>query len=272
MNDYSSLPESLVVSTDGPVRVVTIARAEAKNAINHDLHQGLIDVLRLLREDRDARAVLLRAEGEIFSAGGDYSWFQELQDDRAALERSVQDGWTLLDSLIRFPLPLVTAIQGGAVGLGASIGILSDIVVMSEDAFYRDTHVKLGMPAGDGGLAWTMSTSLQAAKEYVLLGDRLTAAEAHRLGMVNRVVPRARLDEVAREYAERLAALPPRAVRATKRGFNMQLERAGAGAFEFVLSSELVSLMTPEHAETVSHLAERSLSRPGRSSGDSHTS
>ncbi|WP_404434335.1 enoyl-CoA hydratase/isomerase family protein [Microbacterium lacus] len=261
MSHYSSLPDTLRVRIEGPVRVVTITRAEAKNAIDGDLHHGLTDVFRLLREDGDARAVLLNAEGDIFSAGGDYTWFQELQNDRLALERSVEEGWTLLDALIRFPLPLVTAIQGGAVGVAASIGILSDIVVMSEDGFYRDTHVKLGMTAADGGLAWSMSAGLQIAKEYVLLGDRLTAAEAYRLGMVNRVVPRADLERVSRDYAERLAALPSRAVRTTKRGFNMQLERLGGGAFEYALASELVSLMSPEHAQTVSKLADRSISR-----------
>lgn len=241
--DYSTLGDGLRVTCEGAVRIVTISRPEHKNSIDGALHAALAGVWSLLRSDKDARAVLLKAEGSIFTAGGDYGWFQTLHGDLEAIGASIEEGRRILDELVRFPLPIVTAIQGGAVGLGASLGLLSDLVIMAEGAFYRDPHVVLGITAGDGGVAWPMATSLQIAKQHLLLGDRLYAADAYRLGMVNQVVSPDELDSTARAMAARLAALPARAAQATKRGLNLHLERGIRGASEFMLASEFLDMI-----------------------------
>jgi enoyl-CoA hydratase len=234
------------VAVEGPVRVLTLNRPEKLNAIDGQMHHAFAGVWQLFEADDDARSILIRAEGDTFCAGGDYSWFKSQQEDPEEQELALLDGHRILDRMLACRLPVVTAIQGAAVGLGASVGILSDLVVMSDDAFYRDTHVVLGMTAGDGGVAWPMSVGMQIAKQYVLLGDRLPAAEAHRLGMVNAVVPKADLDGAARTFAERLAGLPRVSAQSTKRAFNLQYENQLRPIAEFALAWERLSLADPE--------------------------
>lgn len=255
--DYSSLPASCRVAVDGALRVLTLDRPGRRNAVDAAVHKALAEVWLMLGDDEDARALLIRAEGETFSAGGDFDWFLVQQEDPAEMEAAFRDGHRILKRMLACELPIVTAIQGAAVGIAASIGVLSDIVVMSEDAFYRDPHVALGMVAGDGAVAWPMSVGMQIAKQYVLLGDRLQAAEAYRLGMVNEVVPRTELESRARQYAERLAALPRRAAQSTKRMFTMQLERQIQAISDFALSEERLCVLEPEHAERVRGLTKK---------------
>jgi enoyl-CoA hydratase len=227
----------------GGVRVVTLNRPRDRNAVNGPMHDALAEVWLLLEKDLDARSVLLTGAGDIFSAGGDYAWFEELQRDRKAMELSVRTGGQILERMIRCELPVVAAVKGAAVGLGASLCVLSDLVVISEDGFYRDPHVILGLVAGDGGAAWPMSTTLQVAKEYLLLGDRLSARDAYRLGMVNRVVPGVAVYDEGLALAARLAQLPAHAAQATKRALNLQLQRSLLGIADFALAAELVGMV-----------------------------
>jgi enoyl-CoA hydratase/carnithine racemase len=243
MVDYTQLPSELSVEVHGAVRVVTLNRPGDRNAVNGPMHDALAEVWLLLEKDLDARSVLLTGAGDIFSAGGDYAWFEELQADRRAMELSVRTGGQILERMIRCELPIVAAVKGGAVGLGASLCVLSDLVVISEDGFYRDPHVALGLVAGDGGVAWTMSTSLQVAKEYLLLGDRLSAQDAYRLGMVNRVLPGASVYDEGLELALRLSRLPAHAAQATKRALNLQLQRSILGVADFALAAELAGMV-----------------------------
>ncbi|MFC7504909.1 enoyl-CoA hydratase/isomerase family protein [Nocardioides sp. CPCC 206347] len=253
-NHYDDFPDELSVVADGPLRIATLNRPDKRNAINASMHAALAEFWLRLENDVDARAVLFQAEGDTFTAGGDYEWFKSQQKDRAEREAAFRDGHRIFDRMLACRLPVVVAIQGGAVGLGASLGVLADVVVMSEDAFYRDTHVMLGMSAGDGGVAWPLSVGMQIAKEYVLLGDRLPAAEAHRLGMVNKVVPRADLATTARAYADRLAQLPALSVQSTKRAFNLQYESQLRSIAEFTLAWERLSVVDPEFLEKIEKL------------------
>ncbi|MGW6335962.1 enoyl-CoA hydratase/isomerase family protein [Nocardia rhamnosiphila] len=236
---------------DGPLRIVTFNRPEKRNAITGAMHTALAEIWPRLADDLDARCVLFQAEGDTFTAGGDFDWFKSQQRNPAEREAALRDGHRIFDRMLNCRLPIVTAIQGGAVGLGASLGILSDIVVMSEDAFYRDTHVPLGMSAGDGGVAWPMSVGMQIAKEYVLLGDRLPAAEAYRLGMINKIVPREQLHQTARGYAERLAKLPVISAQSTKRAFSLQYEHQLRSIAEYTLAWERLSLVDPEFVKKI---------------------
>lgn len=251
---YADLPPEMTVRIDGPLRIVTLNRPEKRNAINGAMHTALAEIWLRLDDDLDARCLMFQAEGDTFSAGGDFDWFKSQQKDPAERETAFRQGHRIFDRMVSCRLPIVTAIQGGAVGLGASLGILSDIVVMCEDAFYRDTHVALGLSAGDGGVAWPMSVGMQIAKEYVLLGDRLPAAEAYRLGMVNKVVPRDDLRQTAHEYAERLAKLPVTSAQSTKRAFNLQYEQQLRSISEFTLAWERLSVVDPEFIKKVDSL------------------
>lgn len=249
------LPDEIEVEAVGAVRIVRLNRPEQRNAVNRELHRGLADVWSQITLDSGARAVILTGRGRAFSAGGDMDMFSTLQVDEHERRRVMAEAKRLVTEMVAFPLPVVAAVNGPAVGLGASIAGLADIVLMADSAFMADPHVSLGLVAGDGAVAsWPLLTSLINAKEYVFTGDRISASEAVRLGLANRVVPTADLFSEAMALAERLAALPAQAVQDSKRALNLHLEKAVAGILDFALAAESLSLLTEEHRDRVSGL------------------
>jgi enoyl-CoA hydratase len=142
---------------------------------------------------------------------------------------------------------MVAAVNGPAVGLGASVAVHCDLVVMADDAFMSDPHVSVGLVAGDGGaVSWPLYMSLLRAKEYILLGDRISAEDCLRVGLANRVVPRSEVLATAVELARRLAAQPKQAVRDTKRALNFHLREAADRVLDFALAAETESFSTEE--------------------------
>ena len=193
--------EYLRFERDGDVLRVTIDRPDDPlNAVDATMHEELARLFRALKRERTARAVLLTGSGRAFSAGGDFRWFPELQAP-GALEELRVDARQLIWDLLDVALPIVCAINGHAVGLGASVALLCDVIFMAESATLADPHVRVGLVAGDGGtIAWPLAVGPARAKQYLLTGDALSAAEAERIGLVNRVVA----DERSRRRGPRL--------------------------------------------------------------------
>lgn len=237
----------LTVSEDGPVRIVRLNRPQALNAIDEALHTALTDIWQQLDGDREARAVVITGEGRAFTAGGDMGLLQLMSEDLETRDRVLGESARIMGDMIGFRLPLIAAVNGPAVGLGCSLAMLSDTVFMEESAYLADPHVPVGLVAGDGGaITWPLAMSLLSAKEYILTGDRIPAAEAHRLGLANRVVPDGEGLSSALAFAQRLAELPPQAVQETKKALNVHLQRAAEGLIEFCTSAEHRSFDTPE--------------------------
>lgn len=203
--------DAILVESDGPVRIVTLNRPDSRNAIVQDVKDALLRIWDDLADDLDVRAVVLTGAGSAFSAGGDIANFPNVAADGDYRRRvRLRNGRKIIDSLTNFPLPLVVAVNGPAVGLGCSIASLGDVIYASTNAFFADPHVSIGLVAGDGGAAtWPLMMSLARAKEYILTGDRIPADEAYRLGLVNHVVPPEELLPSALAMAHRLAAQPP---------------------------------------------------------------
>jgi enoyl-CoA hydratase len=248
---------------DGDVLVVVIDRPP-RNAIDGELHDALADLFRDLKRETTARAVIITGAGSSFSAGGDFNWFPTLSEPGrlGELHRSAKQLiWDMLD----VELPIVAAVNGPAIGLGASIALLSDIIVMADTALLADPHVRVGIVAGDGGAAiWPLLVGPARAKQYLLTGDPVPAAEAERIGLVNEVVPVSELDERARWWGRRLAAGAPLAVRFTKQAVNAQVKQALLTSFDTSTALELVTFGSADHQEALAAIREK---RPPRFEG-----
>ncbi len=244
------LPAELTVTADGPVRTVTLNRPAELNAVSKALHWALANVWRQLAADLEARVVILTGAGKAFSAGGDLDWITSFLDDPAARDESLREGAQIIEEILRFPLPVIAAVNGAAVGLGCSVAVLCDIVLISETAFLADPHVSVGLVAGDGGAAfWPLLTPILRSREYLYTGDRIPAATAVELGLASRLVPGGELLPEARALARKLAAQPAEALTGTKRVANMYLSQALSGAMQAGFAAERATMLTGEHRE-----------------------
>lgn len=242
----------------GDVLVVTIDHPKsALNAVDGALHHDLTALFAGLRRETSARAVVLTGRGRAFSAGGDFAWFPELAAPEA-LEALRRDAKQMIWDLLDVELPIVAAVNGHAMGLGASIALLCDVVFMADGATIGDPHVKVGLVAGDGGTAiWPLAVGPARAKQYLLTGDALSAAEAERIGLVNKVVPADALESEALAFATRLAAGAPLAVRYTKLAVNKLVKDALNVAFDTATALELVTFRSDDHREALAALKEK---------------
>jgi enoyl-CoA hydratase len=227
------------------------------NAVDQMLHDDFSELFAQLKQEGEARAIVLTGgDKRAFSAGGDFAWFPSLRSIQTLdhLRRAAkQIVWDLLD----VEVPIVCALNGSAAGLGASIALLCDIVVMSERASIVDPHVNVGLVAGDGGAAvWPLLLGPLAAKRHLLLGDPLRADEALRLGVAVEVCAPDQVNERAVAWARRLAAQPPLAVRGTKIAVNAQLKRALLDSFDLSTALEIPCFLSHDHAEAVDAINE----------------
>lgn len=227
------------------------------NAVDGLLHGELARLFSDLKRENDARVILLTGSRGIFSAGGDFAWFPTLSG-LTALEHLRRDAKQMIWDLLDVPIPIVAAINGPAVGLGASIALLCDVILMAEGASLADPHVRVGLVAGDGGVAiWPLALGPARAKQYLLTGDRVSAAEAERIGLVNRVVPDAALEAEAYAFAKRLAEGAPLAIQYTKQAVNKLVKDALNVAFDASTALEIVTFQSDDHREALAAIAEK---------------
>jgi enoyl-CoA hydratase len=259
---YDIFGPELIVEVEGPLRIITLNRPERLNAVNEKLHDSLANVWSMIRMDEEAKVAVLLGSGDAFCAGGDIDWFEQLSQDHDLRRRTLSQSSKIVHDLVGFPLPVVAGIQGAASGLGCSLAVLCDLVLMEEDAFYADPHVAVGLVAGDGGATvWPVLTSLLKAKEYIYTGKRLPADEAVHIGLANRVVPNGSAKDAAIELANQLAAIPDVAMQYTKQVMNMHLEAAISRSLGYALALESDTFLTDDHKRLVASFRNRDQSR-----------
>ena len=248
----------ITIERDEEVLRVTIDReGDDLNRVDGELHEDLGNLFGELRDERYARAVLLTGRGQAFSAGGDFAWFPALQQP-GALELLRLDAKQLIWDLLDVHLPIVCALNGHAIGLGASIALLCDALFMAESATIADPHVKVGIVAGDGGTAaWPLAIGPMQAKRYLLTGDPVTAADALRLGLVTDVVADDEVGAHALAFAHRLAAGAPLAVQYTKQAVNQLVKTALSQSFDLATALEIVTFKSEDHQEALAALREQ---------------
>ncbi|WP_258563909.1 enoyl-CoA hydratase/isomerase family protein [Streptomyces himalayensis] len=253
--ERTDLMADLVVTAVGPVRLVELNRPEQRNAMSDELHAGLASVWDGLAADPEARVVVLTGRGRAFSAGGNLDTMTRVQRDSAYREQQVDEARRIITGMVRCPLPVIAAVNGPAVGLGCSLALLSDLVLIADDAYIADPHVQVGLVAGDGGAyVLPLLVGLTRAKELLFLGDRVSAEDAVRLGIANRAVPKDKLLDEAMDLAGRLAALPVQSLRQTKLAVNRHLEQALDTVMEPALLAERDTMHGPDHIAAVERI------------------
>jgi len=242
----------LLMEQDGPVMVLTLNNPDMKNAFLDDMHEALQEIWIHLARDPSVRAVVLTGAGAAFSAGGNIPGFIRSYEDPEHRWASLRGAQRLMEAMIEFPKPLVSAVNGPAVGLGCSVALSADIVYIAESTFLADTHVSIGLVCGDGGaVLWPVMMNMLKAKEYLLTGDRIPAATCVEIGLANYAVPDDELMPRATEMAHRLAKQPVQAIQETKRAINIHLQTALRTVAPFALAAESESFTTDDIKRTI---------------------
>jgi len=247
--DYSRYTR-LAIERRGKVLIVAFDRPDALNAVDARMHTELSWIFADVAADAETEAVVLTGNGRAFSAGGDIGWFQRMTADE--LERLFAEGRKIILDLLEVEQPIIAAINGAATGLGATLALFSDVSFAAADAKIGDPHVRVGVVAGDGGaVIWPWLVGAARAKEFLMTGDILPAAEAERIGLVNHVVPSDRVVDEALAFAERLANGPTKAIRWTKVSVNKILRETTNLVLDTSLALERLTFATEDHKEAI---------------------
>ncbi len=255
--DYSRY-KLIKVEKDGKVAIFTLNRPESLNAINWQLHSELEDIFADVTRDDDVNAVLLTGAGRAFCSGGDVKAMDAGVFEPLKARMPLRNPRRLIHNILEVEQPIIAAVNGHAIGLGATLALFCDIIVASEQAKIGDPHVKVGLVAGDGGaVIWPLLCGLVKAKEYLMTGDLMTAAEAERIGLINYAVPPDEVMPKALELAHRLANGPTRAIRWTKLSCNKRLHDEVSRVLDASLAVESLSMLTEDHKEATRAFAEK---------------
>jgi enoyl-CoA hydratase len=242
----SEQPSILVEHVD-TVSTITFNRPAQLNALDPDMVEEFQTILRRVDLEPSTGAIVLTGAGRAFTAGGDVRSFGTKHDPRVN-----RRGWHLVHRMLEVEKPMVAMVNGPAVGLGLTIALLCDSVVMAEDATIGDPHVNLGLVAGDGAaVLLPILVGPHRAKELLLTGKNISASDAAAMGMINRVVPAADLATSAYDLAREYAAQPSYAARATKMAVNRYLRWMVEQTLDVSLAYEAISRELPEYPEAL---------------------
>ena len=254
---YSEFKTILVDRPEQGVLRLTLNRPEQLNALDADGHRELADIWRVIDKDRDTLVVLLRSTGKAFSAGGDFKVVEALSSDfseRANMWREARD---LVYNIVNCSRPVVSAIQGAAVGAGLAAALCADIAITGKSAKMFDGHVRIGVAAGDhAAMLWPLLCGMAHAKYHLLLNEPISGERAAEIGLVAMCVEDDELQDKAMEIAKRLAQGSPSAIQWTKYAMNNWLRSAGP-IFDTSLALEMLGFSGPDTREGLASYAEK---------------
>jgi enoyl-CoA hydratase len=259
MIDYSAY-EFLKIEVAERVATVTLNRPDHLNGVNAAMHHEFEQIWLDLAQDRDVNAILLTGAGKAFSVGGDLTSRDKPTKGKGRGGRRIvmADGRRVIENMLDVEQPIVAAINGDALGFAANVALLCDVTVAADTARLADTHVALGAVAGDGGaVIWPLLIGPNRAKEFLMLGDSITGADAARIGLVNYAVPAAEVLPKARELVQRLADGPTWAIRWSKLAVNKWLKQQANLIMDAGLAYEALTLTTQDHKEALQALREK---------------
>src|SRR5947208_9435811 len=242
---------------DNGFLLIIIDRPEKYNATDEVLHGELARVWNDVSSDKETRVAVVTGAGKAFSAGGGLDMVRRMAGDHARVSHMLGEMSDLVYNIINCEKPIVSAINGVAVGAGVVVALLADISICALDARLGDGHVRLGVAAGDhAAILWPLLCGMAKARYYLLTGEMITGEEAERLGMVSKAVPRDQVLDEALRVADSLAIGSQPAIRWTKRALNNWLKMAGP-IFDQSAAYEMLTFMGPDVLEGAAALTEK---------------
>lgn len=238
--EYSDFRHILFERRENGILWLTLNRPEVLNAADAQLHTELVEVWGVIDRDPQVRVAVVTGAGRAFSAGGDLNWVENAYRDFTEITRILEEARDLVYNILRCRKPIVSAINGAAVGAGLVVALLADISIAAESARLADGHVRMGVAAGDhAAIVWPLLVGMSKAKYYLMTSEFVGGREAERIGLVSLCVPDEQLHDKATEVATRLATGPRQAIQFTKRTLNQWLLQAGP-IFDHSLALEML--------------------------------
>jgi enoyl-CoA hydratase len=249
--------ERIKAHHEGRILVLSLSNPKLMNAVDELLHRELSTIFLDAADDPRSDVVLLTGEGPAFCAGGDLNWMKHTYET-GGKGPDPMEAKRIIFSLLDLEKPLIASVRGPAVGLGATIALMCDVIYASENAKFADPHVRVGIVAGDGGaIIWPQLCGYAKAKEYLMTGDPVPAAEAERIGLINHVVADEALDEAALSFAKRLAKGAIQAIKYTKVSVNIGLKQLAHSILDTSIAYEMNTFATDDHREAVRAFLEK---------------
>ena len=240
------------------VAVVRINRPDKYNAMNMRLHFEIGRVWRDLDADQRVRVIIITGNGPAFSAGGDTDMTLAMTNDVEIRRHVFEDARAIVKEMIECSKPIISAVNGAAVGAGMVVAVLADISIASSTAVFGDGHTKIGVAAGDHACAiWPLAMGMAKAKLYLLTGENIPATTAEKLGLISEVVEKDKVFQRAEELALTLARGPQHALRATKYSLNQWLRQSILTSMDTSLALEILNFSEPDAKEGIQSFIEK---------------
>jgi len=255
--NYSDFQHLLFDLKPNGVLLVTLNRPDVLNATNARMHWELTQIWKTVDDDPAVKVVLVTGAGKAFSAGGDLEMIEHMAGNAAAVSQAMREAADIVYNMVNLDKPIVSAINGVAVGAGLAVALMADVSIMSETARITDGHLRLGVGAGDhAAIIWPLLCGMAKAKYYLLTAEFIDGKEAERIGLVSLCAPADELMAKAWKVADKLAAGPQQAQRWTKRALNNWLRVAGP-IFDSSLAFEMLNFLGPDVKEGIAGIKEK---------------
>jgi enoyl-CoA hydratase/carnithine racemase len=255
----------LLEKSPSGVATITLNRPERLNALTFEVYRELTDTFSSLRQQRDVRAVVITGSGRGFCSGGDvHDIIGELfSRNMEGLLEFTRMTCELIHNIRALPQPVIASLNGTTAGAGACIALAADIRIASEEAKIAFLFVKVGLSGADMGAAYLLPRviGLSKATELLYTGDFISATEAERIGLYNKVVAGDQLNQATQEFAERLASGPAFAISKTKEMLNRELDMNLETALECEAQAQAICMQHPDYREAYEAFVEK---RPAR--------
>lgn len=250
--------KTIELARKGRLLTITLNRPDSLNSVNLAMHEELPVAFQFAAADPGSDVIVLTGAGRAFSAGGDLDHMAKNAANPTLFDEEARLAKRIVFAMLDIDKPVICRLNGHAVGLGATLALMTDVIFAAETAKIGDPHVSIGLVAGDGGAAiWAQRIGLGRAKEFLLTGDLLTGKRAAEIGLVNHALPLEELDAAVDAFAQRLLDGSSNAIRYTKVLTNLELKRIAHAVMDAGIAYESLTVRGADHREAVQALKEK---------------